>query len=93
MESILRELFFGNVSPVDKFYGTTLEVRQARKAYMDLMDPFEEQLRRHDLFKEHEAVYSAQSQYQLETEAEIFSQAFCMGARVMLEVLAPHMVF
>ena len=93
MESVLRELFFGNIIPMEDGSRITEEVKVKQEEYRQLFEPFEEKMKALGLLKEYEDVGDARVLRDLELEAGLFSSAFCLGARVMLEVLNPHMVF
>lgn len=92
MERVLKRIFLGQISPEDKYYNITKDMPK-KQAYKVLYEPFEEKLKALNLLREYENVFDAYDALQEELEAEIFIGGFQLGARVMLEVLDPHMVF
>lgn len=93
MERVLRELFFGNITPIEDYSRITEEVKEKQEEYHQHFEPFEEKMKMLGLMDEYEALGNARGLRDIELDAELFSAAFCLGARVMLEVLDPHMVF
>ena len=88
MESILRELLFGEISPIESFYRTTPQAREAREAYTQLMDRFEEQMRgpaRRGIRRGMRLSHGTGG-------GGVFPDVLS-GTRFMLEMLDPHMVF
>lgn len=93
MERVLREWFYGNIIPIEGIGQAGEEEEKRENVYCSLLELFEEKIMALNLREEYEEMELARLKYDLERESELFSCAFCLGARIMLEVLDPHMVF
>lgn len=92
MERVLKRIFLGQLIPEDRYYSITKGMKE-KETYYALRDAFEDQMKGLGLLREYEAVTDAYDDLQSALETEIFIGGFQIGARVMLEVLDPHMVF
>ncbi len=86
MSSILKELWYGNICPSGDCRGNTSEVRELMKYIVDHHDNLQATLtdKQKEIFEKFDDCYAELTSI---NEREIFTYAFCLGARLILEVM------
>lgn len=88
MESIIEQLFFGNICPVDELCPKSKEYRQKSDQHYRQCQVFEDALKNLDinLLDTFETLCNEKGMLCLLEEATAFQEGFCMGAALMQEV-------
>ncbi len=86
MDSIINELYYGNIRPVEQMGKLTPEAKTILKRLHESEDKLEESLN-----KQEKALFHAIQDDRLEVDSIIqekrFREAFILGARLMMEIL------
>ena len=86
MKSILEELWFGNVCP-DVMMGKMSEEEKELAEYITAHHEKLNSILNDEQKKAFEKYVDCQEEYSFHSDKEIFIYGFCLGARIMLEVM------
>lgn len=88
MESILEELYFGNISPMDDGHPKSAEYRQKSRQYAQQNLVFLDALKELDeaLYHTFDELSMQKSHLNLCEEIAAFQKGFCLGTALMQEV-------
>ena len=86
MKSILEELWFGNVCP-DVMMGKMSEEEKELVKYITAHHEKLNSILNDEQKKVFEKYVDCQEKYSFHSDKEIFIYGFCLGARIMLEVM------
>ena len=86
MKSILEELWFGNVCP-DVMMGKMSEEEKELAEYITAHHKKLNSILSDEQKKVFEKYVDCQEEYSFHNDKEIFIYGFCLGARIMLEVM------
>ena len=86
MNSLLKELWYGNLTPSEAPTVETAQEKRIKEEYWEITEKFESLLSKEQVaFFEKREDISAEIRSMGETNA--FADGFCLGARLMIEVL------
>lgn len=88
MESILKELYYGNICPMDDGHPKSAEYRQKSRQYTQQYLDFLDSLKTLDenLFNTFDELYAQKGCLNLCEEIAAFQEGFCLGTALMQEV-------
>lgn len=90
MKDILRELFYGNIQPQEQYYPSKEDngklAKRAYSSYEGLKEKLEKQFP--EAASEFDNFVNQHQEFNLKEMEEVFVRSFCLGARMMLEILS-----
>ena len=86
MNSMLKELWYGNICPNGDCQKATPEAKELMKYIADHHDNLQASLtdKQKDVLEKFDDCYAELTSI---NEREIFTYAFCLGARIMMEIM------
>ena len=87
-KTIIRQLFFGELHPWERFVPNDSDLRKASRHVGDMVEEWKEHLSPEDTERLEEIVDTLY-QYSSILEADAFESGFRLGAKMMLDVLQP----